>query len=144
MAEIKTLKVSIRLSLQLILLLLCLFIAFVFSWAPNHNILRGTWVGEFEAFEICFRFNQDNTFQFDWVNIESGISKKLTGDYYVDFSKKPIPLSLKNIPQLSYPLHTSIEFVGNNSLRINLFAPEWRRLRAISFTNDAVMKLSKE
>lgn len=135
---------KIKLSLQLILLLLCLFIAFVFSWAPDHNILRGTWVGKFERYEILFRFNQDNTFQFDWVNIESGISKKLTGNYYVDFSKKPIPLSFKNIPQLPYPLHTSIEFIGNNSLRINLFALERRRLRAISFTDDAVMKLSKK
>ncbi len=133
-----------KLSFQLILLLLCLFIAFVFSWAPDHNILRGTWVGKFKGYKILFRFNQDHTFQFDWVNIESGISNKLTGNYYVDFSKKPILLSFKNIPQLQYPLHTSIEFIGNNSLRINLFAPEWRRLRAISFTNDAFMKLSKK
>ena len=133
-----------KLSLQLILLLLCLFIAFVFSWAPDHNILRGTWVGEFEGYEILFRFNQDNTFQFDCVEKESRTSGKLAGNYYVDFSKKPIPLSLKNMPQLSYPLHTSIEFIGNNSLRINLFAPERRRLCAISFTNGAFMKLSKK
>lgn len=55
-----------------------------------------------------------------------------TGSYSLDFTKRPIPLSITNIPQLDHSLFTILEFQNINSIKLAQFAPKWK-FRAVSF-----------
>ena len=52
--------------------------------------------------------------------------------YELNILKRPIPLSIHNIAQLNHPLHTIIEFISDDSIRIAEFSPKLK-LRPISF-----------
>jgi len=67
---------------------------------------------------------------------------KLKGTFEVDFSKYPLPLSIRNIPQLNHGLYTILKFTDNGSLVIADFAPRWR-FRPTSFEYDTDMTLRK-
>lgn len=84
-----------------------------------------------EWLSVILRFDQDGTVFLQYVDREEVIHT-VTGRFEVDFSKTRVPLSIRNIPQLSHFLHTVIQFKGPGHLRIAGFAPRWR-LRPISF-----------
>ena len=50
-------------------------------------------------------------FEYQW-------KKRLNGNFEIDFSKTPIPLSIKNISNLDYTIHTIIEFKNENELKL--------------------------
>jgi hypothetical protein len=66
----------------------------------------------------------------------------LKGNFEINFSKAPLLLTIRNIQELNHPLHTIIEFAGNNSIRIAEFATCWR-LRPISFDQDTSIILER-
>lgn len=102
--------------------------------------IQGNWQGTYEGKDILFVFNTDKTCVLKFVDKQSNTTDIINGNYELDLSKKPIPMSIRNIPQLNYPLHTIIEFIGDDSIRIADFSPRWR-LRPISFSNGKVMNL---
>jgi len=65
----------------------------------------------------------------------SGSVDIVNGNFIMDFSKNPIPISIRNIPQLNHPLHTIVEFMGDDSIRLGNFSPSWR-VRNISFEQN--------
>ena len=77
-----------------------------------------------------------------FMNKESGSVEILNGNFEIDLSKKPISLSIKNIPQLNHPLHTIVDFIGSESIRLASFSPRWR-LRPISFNGSTSINLKR-
>ena len=68
--------------------------------------------------------------------------KVLEGKFEIDFSKKPIPISIRNIPDINYPLHTILEFVDKDSIQLAMMSPRWR-LRPISFDLKTSINLKR-
>lgn len=94
--------------------------------------LVGTWKGSTaEWSSVILRFDQDGSVYLQYVDRQETVHT-VTGQFEVDFSKTPVPLSIRKIPQLPHSLHTVIQFNGPRYLRIAGFAPRWR-LRPISF-----------
>ncbi len=94
--------------------------------------LIGTWEGASkEMSSVVVSFGADGRWRLEYVDQQEEVHI-LTGDFEVNFSKVPVPLTIRNIPQLPHPLHTIIQFRGADSLLMGSFSPRWR-LRPISF-----------
>ena len=123
-----------------------LFILLFFVVACNNIItdanIYGIWKGSYNDHELSFVFKSENTFIFKYFDKQSNKLHTINGSYELDFSKKPVPLSIRNIPQLNYQLHTIIEFIGDDSIRIALFSSKWR-LRPISFETGQTINLKR-
>ncbi len=102
------------------------------SRAYGPEDLIGTWEGASkEMSSVVVSFAADGGCRLEYVD-QQGEIQNLTGNYEVDFSKAPVPLTIRNIPRLPHPLHTIIQFRGADSLRMGSFASR-SRLRPISF-----------
>ena len=99
--------------------------------------LHGVWEGHSKSMGLVLRFFDDGTCQFRITNLESGSTETLTGNLETNFSKHPVPLTLRNIPGINHPLHTILEFVDDDSIRVGHFAPRWR-LRPVIFGPNSV------
>ena len=119
--------------------LLAGLVACSYPYGPND--LVGTWAGASkEMSSVVMTFTPDGKWRFEYVD-QQRKTHSLAGDYEANFAKAPVPLSIRNIPQLPHPLHTLIQFRGPDSLRMGSFASRWR-LRPISF-NPATQVLLK-
>ena len=102
------------------------------SRAYGPEDLIGTWEGASEEMSsVVVSFAADGRCRLEYVDPQGEI-RRLAGDYEADFSKTPVSLSIRNIPQLPHPLHTLIQFRGPDSIRMGSFSPRWK-LRPISF-----------
>ena len=113
---------------------LCALVGGLLACSPPYGPkdLVGTWEGASkEMSAVVVNFGADGSWRFEYVDPQEEVHR-LTGDFEVDFSKVPVPLTIRNIPQLPHPLHTIIQFRGADSLLMGSFAPRWR-LRPISF-----------
>jgi hypothetical protein len=110
--------------------------------APRQEDIYGVWKGEFQGVELVFTFIQDGTCVLSFQDKATGSTDIINGNFVIDFSKNPIPLTVRNIPQLNHPLHTIVEFIEDNSMRIAYFAPRWR-LRPITFGHNTSMILKR-
>lgn len=101
----------------------------------------GTWQAEEKGTHFQFLFREDGTCE--WL-IQEGdqAPNKFTGDYWLDASKRPVPLTIRNIPQLPHPLHTVVEFKGPDVMRLGSFAPRWR-LRPVTFPAGEALILTR-
>ena len=120
---------------------LLLFLLGCNSSPTPEGLLIGVWEGNTDSTRIEFKFNQDRTCKISIVTFESD-SINIAGDIEFDFTKVPISLTIRNIPQLTHPLHTIIEFVGEDGLRIAQFAPRWR-IRPIVFNPRTTWNLKR-
>ena len=102
----------------------------------------GIWKGEHQGKELLFEFKSDQTCVLSFSDKILATTVILSGNFETDFSKKPIMLSVRNITQLNHPLHTILEFVNGNSIRIASFVPRWK-LRPISFDLNTSMELKR-
>lgn len=125
--------------INLIFSIILIFIIYNSNQRVNENKLYGKWIGKQNNKMISLIFNQDQTCEF----IIHRDSIKIKGNFEIDFSKYPIPLSIKNISNLDYALHTIISFKNNNELRIGDFGKRWR-LRPIAFDYNKNLILKKE
>ena len=123
----------------IVLLFTILIIACTNRYSAND--LYGTWIAHDSMGEINITFNQDSTFEYVCNETTSTIIK-ITGKYEVDFTKQPIPLTIRKIPQLNHPLYTIIEFKRLDVLKMAEFAPRWR-IRPISFKPNSEIILSR-
>ena len=96
--------------------------------------LIGTWNGKYFDQDITITFNE-NFFDMTIGNAELNDNQNFKGIYLVNFNKKPIPLSLKEISNLNHSLYTIIFFKNNDEIVISEFAPKWR-IRNISFDDS--------
>jgi hypothetical protein len=108
----------------------------------DYRIIQGKWVGANSTDSVSFYFFENGNCLLELANDSSNSRITLNGNYEIDPSKKPIPISIKNIQQLSHPLHTIIEFVSSDSINLAKFSPRWR-LRPISFDKKTMMSLKR-
>lgn len=128
--------------LGILAFVLSTFMVFSRVAVPRQKSIYGVWKGEHHGKELLFRFSSDRTCILSFKDNTSGKIAILNGNFQLSFSKKPIPLTVSNIPQLDHPLHTIVKFIGDDSIRIAHFATRWR-LRPISFSRDASMNLRR-
>ena len=102
----------------------------------------GLWKGENNGKELMFRFENNGTCVLSFKDIASDFSRVLNGNFKIDLSKKPIPLSIINIPNINHPLHTIVEFMGNDSIIIASFSPR-SRVRPILFDLNTSINLNR-
>lgn len=125
-----------------ILIILCVYMIISGGKTPCPEDIIGVWRGEFQGKELLFKFESDQTCVLSFRDIASDSVEILNGNFEIDLSKKPIPLSVRNIPQLNHPLHTIVEFTGCDSTRLAYFAPRWR-LRPVSFDRYRCVNLKR-
>ncbi len=126
--------------LKPLVLYISLFCLFACVNVLDEEFLFGVWVGEKDGVEIVLKFNRDSTSEIGF-NDGSNVTK-LTGYFQVDFSKRPIPLTIRNIPNLNHPLHTIIQFKELDLIRIAKFAPRLK-LRPIGFNRETEIYLRR-
>jgi len=127
----------------IILIWFSLFAIISCSDVFSNNNLYGVWIGEYGGKEYTFKFNSDGSFVLSLKDLSSGVVEILKGEYKADFSKRPIPLTLRSISQLNHPLYTIIEFLDNDSIRMADFTPRWR-IRPISFSYHKIIYLNRD
>jgi hypothetical protein len=102
----------------------------------------GSWAGVYNDHEVLFIINNDNSCVLKYYNEQSSNLETINGNFELDISKKPIPFSIRNIPQLNHQLHTIIGFIDDDSIRIAEFSSKWR-LRPISFNSENTIYLKR-
>ena len=108
----------------------------------TQNNIYGVWQGEYLGKKLMFNFNSDGTCLIKIEDISTNSIEILNGIFVIDFSKNPIPLSIRNILQLNHPLHTIVEIIDTDSIRLGSFAPKWR-VRDISFQLNKSITLKR-
>lgn len=104
--------------------------------------LVGTWDGSsHEMPSIVVIFSPGGKFRMEYSDAQGEIYE-IDGTYEIDFKKSPVPLSIRNIPQLPHPLHTLVEFYDQDTIRMGSFATRWR-LRPISFDPETEKTLTR-
>ena len=107
-----------------------------------HENIYGVWEGEFQGKEVLFKFEPKQTCVLSYKDIATGSVETIKGNFEIDFSKFPIPLSVRNIPELKHSLYTIVEFVDIDSIKIANFSPRWR-FRPISFNRNTSIHLKR-
>jgi hypothetical protein len=141
---------------KLFLLYLCLFFPYacIEFYSYSEEDLYGTWIGNKGEFHIVLSFSQDSSFEmkfnqsdsikgtfevdFSKTPIPLSVRNIPSLTFEVDFSKTPIPLSVRNIPSLQHPLHTIIQFKDPNTIIMGEFASRLK-LRPITFNPDEII-----
>ena len=94
--------------LKLILLIISLSIHLSCGVGTGYEDIYGDWEGESQEEKIIISFSSENKSVLSFNNKESNTVEVLHGNYEIDFSKRPIPLSINNIQELNHSLHTII------------------------------------
>jgi hypothetical protein len=105
--------------------------------------LYGVWSGELEGRQLTMAVKPDGTCTISFKDQASGAVETLSGTFETDFSKRPVPLSIRNIPSLDHPLHTILEFSGRKTIRMAPYARRWR-LRPVWFDTNRSVTLTKQ
>ena len=109
---------------------------------PTEQALYGTWRGDQAGQRITFNFQSDRRCELRFEDTKTGEVTVWRGKFETNFSKSPVPLSIRNIPELEYSLHTVVRFESDGHLIVAPFAPRWR-LRAIAFDPERSMRLAR-
>ena len=123
-------------------LLIILSMFFQNDKVSNSNI-TGTWKGVENGSEIILCFDSNNECLITFHDKLTGQISSINGDYILDLEKYPIPLTIRNIPQLPHPLHTIIEFTETDIMKVGEFSSDLR-LRPIIFDKSKRIYLNKE
>ena len=124
---------SIR--MQVLLLIVLIPILSACSSPISEKALIGEWRGSLQNKQVIIHFLESGEVELTTRDTVSGEETLTEGNYVADFTKRPIPLSIKNSPQLNHSLHTIIEFEDTASMRMVRFSPKWK-FRPVSFGNN--------
>lgn len=119
---------------------------FIFTISCNNlninSTIYGTWEGNYNNHQFLIIFNNDQTCMLEYLDINSNKIETVTGKYELDFSKTPIPLSIRNISKINYPLHTIIKIINKDSIMMAEFSTK-SKLRPITFQTEKIIFLSR-
>ena len=129
--------------------ILIIIISFFFSQLSIANeILVGFWE---ESASSSLQRNDNNYLKIEfkkgkkcniYIVSADGTSVNFQGVYYLDSKKKPMPLSIRNINNLSHPLHTIIRYVDENTIEMMRFSST-QRFRPISFSEENTISFKR-
>jgi hypothetical protein len=119
-----------------------LLIIYSYGCQKNEQSIYGVWYGEHNNYKLKFHFDEDQTCVLSFKDKESGVAETFSGNYEIDFTKEPVTLSIRKIPKLNYPLHTIIDFINDDSIKVANFSMRWR-LRPVSFIPKKSMILQR-
>ena len=125
----------------LILLILVAILVVNNQYSEKYKVY-GDWRGDFKGYELFFEFKSNHRFKLIFKDKVLKTSNVIKGNFYADYSKKPISLSLKNLPNTSHPLHTIIKFKGNNLLIMEKFSTK-EKFRPIIFNYEGSVELKR-
>ena len=109
--------------------------------AYGDQSIEGVWKGSAwgDFLKIEFKNNKKCNIE---VHNKSGEILVLKGTYELDFNKKPIPLSIRNVSNLNHPLHTIIRFVDDDTVEMMKFSFS-QRFRPIFFSDEKKIRLKR-
>ena len=108
-----------------------IFVFFNISCNSNDLDITGQWQGIHNNQKIIIVFLNNSECKI----LIDGKNNFVHGNYYIDFTKKPIPLTIKNIKEIDHPLHSIIKFINKNSIKMSKFSKRWK-LRPTSFDQN--------
>ena len=109
------------------------------STVPN---IQGNWKGMYNNQDILFIFEKDKSCEFRFYDDHSDELIILKGEFDIDYSKRPIPLSIRHIKQVEHSLHTIIRFVDTDSMIISEFSKR-SKLRPLTFSEEKQLILTR-
>ena len=104
--------------------------------------IYGLWKGNNNNNEIVLKFMSGGKCSLIISDITLSTAKSYDGNFEINFSKKPIPISINNIQQYDSSLYTILEFIGENEIKIEKFSDRWK-LRPVSFNNQTAITLKR-
>lgn len=103
---------------------------------PSPEALHGAWQGRIGAETVRLELDPDGACR---LMLPTGQSDAwLSGNCEMNVAKRPIPLSMRGIAELSHPLHTIVELAGPDELHLAPFATRWR-LRPVAFGSQRIV-----
>ncbi len=109
---------------------------------PNNNIeILGKWESIDKSIEITF--NKDNTCILKVFDKNQKQVELINGNFRLDFSKKPVPLSITNVRELDFSIYTIVTFTSENSMEMAHFSNK-SKLRPIIFEKGKTISLNRE
>jgi hypothetical protein len=138
----------LRVKYNYFIAVLGILLLFLYIWNNGSHeqfSLAGYWEGQSETYQMSCVFNADNSCSITITDLKSNTITKINGEYELDLTKKPIPMSIKNISELNHSLYTIIEPKGDNQIAITAFSSKWR-LTPITFdeNNTIILKRKKQ
>lgn len=106
---------------------------------PN---IHGNWKGFYNNQDILFIFEEDKSCEFRFYDDHLNKLIILKGEFEIDYSKRPIPLSIRHIKQVEHSLHTIIKFIDTDSIIISEFSKR-SKLRPITFSEEKQLILTR-
>lgn len=103
---------------------------------PGPMQMVGIWIGEYEDRSLRFEFREDGRCVLSLTDQTTGSVLDLKGRCEMDFTKRPISLTIRGISQLDHPLHTIVAFRDSDTIIMGEFSRRWR-LRPIAFQGGA-------
>ena len=124
----------------------------IFLFIPKLSFSNQTLEGLWEESTDSYMQRKDNNylkieFKKDkkcniYIIRTDGTSLNFAGIYDLDIQKKPMPLSIRSITNLNYPLHTIIRYIDENTIDIMQFSST-QRLRPVFFSEENKIRLKK-
>ena len=104
--------------------------------------LIGTWKGENNGVAVRIIFTENKKFDLCFLDYNMTKCDKITGEYDINFSKSPIPLSIKKIKEINDNLFTIVRFENEKTIVISKFSTRWR-LQPVSFIPENYITLNR-
>ena len=121
------------------------FSLFLLSGIPSTltmDELSGEWRGSFKQSTILLRISSGGKCILR-VGKELGDEMdQFTGTCRINGSKRPYELSINNIDETLYPLHSLMLPLNKQSIQMTEFSSKWR-VRALNFNTDNTIILNK-
>ena len=104
------------------------------TYRPDHNFLLGKWSGLHKGTIIVLIFNKDRTCELTVLDAESKETTVTRGNYSIDFTKDPLPLTITKVTGIGCNLYTIVEVGSSDVIRIARFSPT-ARMRAVTIAD---------
>ena len=133
-------------------IILVFIIAIIFFIPKNllaDNNLEGFWeeskkssLQRGDKSYLKIEFKKDKKCEIFIIKTDGTPSSYFGGNYDFDSTKKPMPLSIRNISNLAHPLHTIIRYIDKNTIDIMEFSTT-QRFRPVSFSKEKKIRLER-
>lgn len=104
--------------------------------------IYGFWKSDDLEKDFLIKFSNDGECLLIFGDNDTNLIVTLNGKFSIDLTKRPIPLSIRDITQLNHPIYTIVDFVGPNNIKLGSFAQD-RRFMNISFDHTESISLKR-